>query len=212
MAADRFADRRAAGRDLARRLEYLRDQRPVILGLPRGGVPVAAEVAQALDAPLDVIVVRKVGMPGQPELAVGAIGEEGARVINDRVMAYADPEAVARVEDDERTELERRVTEWRSGAAPVPLSGRTVVIVDDGIATGATAAVAAHVARARGASRVVIAVPVAPADATQALRAAADEVIAAMTPRNFAAVGQWYVDFSPTTNDEVTRLLARWRS
>jgi putative phosphoribosyl transferase len=212
VAADRFTDRRAAGQDLAGRLEHLRDQRPVILGLPRGGVPVAAEVAQALGAPLDVIVVRKVGLPDQPELAVGAIGEEGARVINDRVLAYADPQAVARVEEAERTELLRRVAEWRSGADPIPLTGRTVVIVDDGIATGATAAVAAHVARARGASHVVIAVPVAPPEAVLTLRSAADEVIVARTPRNFAAVGQWYADFSPTSNDEVTRLLARWRS
>jgi putative phosphoribosyl transferase len=210
--AERFANRLAAGQDLAGRLEHLRDQHPVILGLPRGGVPVAAEVAAALSAPLDVIVVRKVGMPDQPELAVGAIGEEGARVVNDRVMAYADPAAVAQVEAAERAELERRVAEWRSGAKPVPLTGRTVVIVDDGIATGATAAVAAHVARARGASRVVIAVPVAPAGAAETLRSAADEVIVARAPLNFAAVGQWYVDFSPTSNDEVTRLLAQWRS
>jgi putative phosphoribosyl transferase len=210
--AQRFANRLAAGQDLAGRLEHLRDRHPVILGLPRGGVPVAAEVAAALSAPLDVIVVRKVGMPGQPELAAGAIGEEGARVINDRVMAYADPAEVAQVEAAERTELESRVAEWRSGAPPVPLTGRTVVIVDDGIATGATAAVAAHVARARGAAHVVIAVPVAPPGAAETLRAAADEVIVALAPSNFAAVGQWYVDFSPTSNDEVTRLLARWRS
>lgn len=210
--AQRFANRLEAGQELAGRLEHLRDRDPVILGLPRGGVPVAAEVAAALSAPLDVIVVRKVGMPGQPELAAGAIGEEGARVINERVMAYAEPEAVAGVEAAERAELERRVAEWRSGAPPVPLKGRTVVIVDDGIATGATAAVAAHVARARGAAHVVIAVPVAPAGAARTLRDAADEVIVALEPSNFAAVGQWYVDFSPTTNDEVTRLLARWRS
>jgi putative phosphoribosyl transferase len=212
VAAEQFADRSAAGQDLAKRLEHLRDQRPVILGLPRGGVPVAAEVARALDAPLDVIVVRKVGMPDQPELAVGAIGEEGARVMNERVMGMASPDAVARVEAAERAELERRVDEWRSGADAVPLTGRTVVIVDDGIATGATAAVAAEVARLRGASRVVIAVPVAPPEAAESLRSAADEVIVAMTPRSFAAVGQWYTDFAPTTNDEVTRLLAQWRS
>jgi len=212
MAEEPFANRPAAGQELAKRLEHLRDQRPVILGLPRGGVPVAAEVAAALAAPLDVIVVRKVGLPDQPELAVGAIGEEGARVVNDQVMAYADPEAVAQVEADERAELERRVTQWRAGAAPVPLTGRTVVIVDDGIATGATAAVAAHVARARGASRVVIAVPVAPAEAVESLRSAADEVIVLVAPQRFGAVGQWYVDFVPTSNDEVTRLLARWRS
>ncbi|HEX6683327.1 MAG TPA: phosphoribosyltransferase family protein [Candidatus Limnocylindrales bacterium] len=212
MAAQRFANRHAAGRELAARLEYLRDQSPVILGLPRGGVPVAAEVARALGAPLDVIVVRKVGMPGQPELAVGAIGEQGARVINDRLLAMADRDEVAKVEAAEREELERRVHEWRSGGKAVPLYGRTVVIVDDGIATGATAAVAAGVARMRGAARVVIAVPVAPPDAAAVLRSAADEVVVAMAPRGFSAVGQWYVDFAPTSNDEVTRLLALWRS
>lgn len=212
MAAQRFADRRAAGQELAGRLEHLRDRRPVILGLPRGGVPVAAEVARALDAPLDVIVVRKVGMPGQPELAVGAIGEQGARVINERLLTMADPDEVAEVEQAEREVLERRVHEWRSGGGAVELEGRTVVIVDDGIATGATAAVAADVARMRGASQVVIAVPVAPPDAAAALRSAADEVVVVMAPPGFAAVGQWYVDFAPTSNDEVTRLLAQWRS
>jgi len=212
VAAERYADRTAAGHELAKRLEHLRDQRPVILGLPRGGVPVAAEVARVLAAPLDVIVVRKVGMPDQPELAVGAIGEEGARVINERVMAMADQDAVAQVEAAERAELQRRVDEWRAGAGAVPLSGRTVVIVDDGIATGATAAVAAQVARLRGASRVVIAVPVAPAEAAETLRSAADEVVVGMSPSSFAAVGQWYTDFTPTSNDEVTRLLTQWRS
>jgi predicted phosphoribosyltransferase len=206
-----FADRRAAGRALAERLEHLRAEQPLILGLPRGGVPVAAEVARALAAPLDIIVVRKVGLPGQPELAAGAIGEEGARVVNQQVTAMADPQGLAEVEAAERVELERRVAQWRAGREALPLRGRTVVIVDDGIATGATAAVAAQVARVRGAARVVVAVPVAPATSIAALEAVADEVVAVLRPQDFRAVGQWYEDFLPTTNDEVTDVLARWR-
>jgi putative phosphoribosyl transferase len=206
--SQRFADRREAGGVLAERLEHLRTENPVILGLPRGGVPVAAEVATRLGAPLDVIVVRKLGMPDQPELAVGAIGEEGTRVVNRQVMAMADADAVERVEAAERAELERRLNEWRSGRPGVPLENRTVVIVDDGIATGATATVAAQVARLRGAKKVVIAVPVAPPDALRQLATVADEVVATQTPAMFGAVGQFYEDFSPTTNEEVTRLLA----
>lgn len=203
-----FQDRHQAGRLLAAQLGHLRRHDPVILGLPRGGVPVAAEVASALSAPLDVIVVRKLGLPGQPELAMGAIGEDGARVINDHIHALAHPELAAEVEAAERGELERRVATWRSGRAAVPLAGRTVVIVDDGIATGATATVACHVARQRGAARVILAVPVAPPDAIAFLMEVFDEVVTVQTPAGFHAVGQFYADFNPTADAEVTRLLA----
>lgn len=204
----RFHDRIDAGRRLAARLEHLRDGNPVILGLPRGGVPVAAEVAKALSAPLDVIVVRKLGMPGQPELAMGAIGENGARVDNEEVMQFVSARQVAEVEAAERAELRRRVSAWRDGRAPVEVRGRVAVIVDDGIATGATAAVACRVARQHGVSRVVLAVPVAPPEAVESLKEAADEVVVLSAPHGFSAVGQFYDDFTPTSDDEVNHLLA----
>ncbi|WP_117213310.1 phosphoribosyltransferase [Allorhizocola rhizosphaerae] len=203
-----FRDRTEAGERLAERVRHLAGESPVVLGLPRGGVAVAARVARALGAPLDVIVVRKLGFPGQPELAMGAIGEDNVRVSNEGIMSLADPDRVAAVEHAEREELRRRVDAWRAGRPAVPLHGRTVVIVDDGIATGATAAVACQVARLRGAARVILAVPVAPPEAVGELADAADEVIAVLTPAGFSAVGQWYRDFAPTTNDEVTRFLA----
>ena len=205
-----FADRVEAGRCLAARLEHLRGQPVVVLGLPRGGVPVAYEVARALDAPLDVIVVRKLGVPFQPELGMGAIGEDGVRIINDEIvgMARISESDLAAVEARERAELERRARRFRGDRPRIPLTGRTAVIVDDGIATGSTARAACQVARAEGAARVVLATPVAPAGWTARIGHDADECIALDTPEPFWAIGQFYADFSQTSDDEVVECLA----
>ena len=205
----RFANRVDAGRCLAARLEYLRGEDLVVLGLPRGGVPVALEVARALDAPLDVIVVRKLGVPFQPELGMGAIGEGGVRVLNSEVVRMAGVSSVelAAVEQRERTELERRARRYRGDRLPVLLEGKTVVIVDDGIATGSTARAACQVARAQGAARVILAVPVAPPDWTDRLAGDADEFACVDTPEPFFGVGQFYADFSQTSDDEVIACL-----
>ncbi len=204
-----FRDRREAGRRLAERLSGLRAASPLVLGLPRGGVPVAFEVAQALDAPLDILVVRKLGVPFQPELGMGAVGEDGVRVLNPDLLRQARvTEAQLReVEARERAEVEERATRLRQGQPSIPLSGRTVVIVDDGLATGGTARAAVRVARARGAKRVVLAVPVAPPETVAVLRADADDVVAVETPEPFFAIGGWYADFSPTSDTEVIELL-----
>ncbi|MET9393623.1 phosphoribosyltransferase family protein [Streptomyces sp. NPDC006624] len=204
-----FKDRRDAGRQLAARLEHLGQADVVVLGLPRGGVPVAAEVAEALGAPLDVCLVRKLGVPYQPELGMGAIGEGGVRVINDEVVrtARVTPQELAEVEAREREVLERRGRHYRSGRAPVVLEGRTVLVVDDGVATGSTARAACRIARARGASRIVLAVPVAPADWTARLGQDADELVCVGTPWEFYAIGQFYADFSQTGDDEVVACL-----
>ena len=204
-----FRDRREAGRRLAERLSGLRTASPLVLGLPRGGVPVAFEVARALDAPLDVLVVRKLGVPFQPELGMGAVGEDGVRVLNPDVLRQArvTESQLAEVEARERAEVEERATRLRRGRPAIPLTGRTVVIVDDGLATGGTARAAVRVARARGAERVVLAVPVAPPETVAALRADADEVVAVETPEPFFAIGGWYSDFSPTSDAEVVELL-----
>ncbi|GLY67810.1 phosphoribosyltransferase family protein [Amycolatopsis taiwanensis] len=230
-----FTDRADAGRRLAQRLEELRGEDVVVLGLPRGGVPVAFEVARALHAPLDVIVVRKLGVPYQPELALGAIGEGGVRVLDDEIVraAHVTVEEVAAVEKAGRAELERRLARFRGGRAGIAVAGRTVVIVDDGVATGSTARAACRVARARGAARVVLAVPVGAFDAIEALRDRAgqdtdhdaaqdagqdtnndtvkdaDEVVCLEVPAFFGAVGQWYGDFRQTTDGEVADLLGR---
>jgi len=205
-----FTDRTDAGRQLARRLRYLRGDDPVVLGLPRGGVLVAFEVAISLRAPLDVIVVRKLGVPFEPEYAFGAIGEGGARVIDAVIWrTWLTEVEVAAVEARERAELDRLVRLLRGGRPPVPLAGRTVVIVDDGIATGATARAACQVARARGAARVVVAAPVGPLDAVALLRRDADEVVCANIPRSFSAIGEWYADFTQTADDEVRALLEK---
>jgi len=206
----KFADRVEAGRLLAGRLEHFRAVRPVVLGLPRGGVCVAYQVADALDAPLDIIVVRKLGVPSQPELAMGAIGENGVSVLDRWVLAQSGVghEELAEVEGRERQELAARLRRYRRGRDRCDLTGRTVIVVDDGVATGSTARVACRIARTLGASPVVLAVPVGPAD-TPRLVEEADEVVALEQPENFVAVGHHYVDFSPTDEDEVITLLDR---
>jgi putative phosphoribosyl transferase len=205
----RFRDRREAGRLLAERLEPLRGQDVVVLGLPRGGVPVAAEVARALGVPLDVIVVRKVGVPFQQELAMAAVGEGDVVVVNDRVvgMAGVEPEELERAERRERAELESRVQRFRGDRRRIPLAGRTVVLVDDGIATGSTARAACAVARALGAKRIVLAAPVCARAAARHLTTDVDELVCLETPRDFGAVGQFYVDFRATEDGEVVDLL-----
>jgi uncharacterized protein (TIGR00369 family) len=210
----RFRDRSDAGRQLASRLLPLRGEDVVVLGLPRGGVAVAAEVARALRAPLDVILVRKLGVPSQPELGMGAIGEGDARVINADVVRYAQvSEADIRaVEQRERAELERRIKRFRGDVPPEPLAGRTAVLVDDGIATGSTARAASQVARAQGAARVVLAVPVAPPSASTTLAGDVDELVCLETPERFLAIGEWYEDFSQTRDEEVVSLLRTARA
>ncbi|WP_411133294.1 phosphoribosyltransferase family protein [Streptomyces sp. C10] len=206
-----FTDRADAGHRLAEALRHLEGEEPVVLGLPRGGVPVAFQVARALHAPLDVIVVRKLGVPYQRELGFGAIGEGGVRVISDDIVRRGRLEQadLASVEHAEAAELARQAERFRAGRPRLALEGRTAIVVDDGIATGATAAAACQVVRAHGAARVVLAVPVAPPDAAERLRGATDEFVCLSTPFAFSAVGEWYQDFSQTPDDEVVSLLAQ---
>jgi putative phosphoribosyl transferase len=208
-----FDDRVDAGRQLSERLDSLRGQDIVVLGLPRGGVPVAFEVAKALRAPLDVLVVRKLGVPFQPELAFGAIGEGGVRVINNSVVRHTglDNDDMDAAERKQRLELQRRSARFRRGRDRISLTGRIAVIVDDGLATGATATAACQVARAKGASRVVLAVPIGPADIVERFARYADEVVCLRTPSLFFAVGQGYRNFTQTSDDEVVALLDRAR-
>ena len=205
----RFRDRADAGRVLARGLEHYRGAPGlVVVALPRGGVPVGYEVARALGAPLDVLVVRKLGAPGQEELAIGAIAS-GVQVLNDRVVAELGlrTDAIARAAAMERDELARRERLYRGDREPLDVAGRTVILVDDGLATGATMRVAALSLRMQSPRRLVIAVPVAAAQTCEELRADADEVVCAWTPWPFLAVGAWYEDFDQTTDDEVRALL-----
>ncbi|GAY14456.1 hypothetical protein MSZK_11820 [Mycobacterium sp. shizuoka-1] len=205
----RYLDRADAGRRLAAALTAYRGRHVLVLGLPRGGVPVAFEVANALQAPLDVLVVRKLGVPRQPELAFGAIGEGGVRVLNDAVLRHvsvSDAE-MAEVQAAQRAELERRVGRYRGDRAPIPLAGRVVLIVDDGFATGSTARAACLVARAGGAATVVLAAPIGAPDTIADLRHYADEVVCLGAPAHFTAVGQGYDDFRQTSDEEVCTLL-----
>ncbi|WP_115787687.1 phosphoribosyltransferase family protein [Arthrobacter silvisoli] len=203
-----FQDRADAGRRLARKLAGLHGRNVIVLGLPRGGVPVAFEVARALRAPLDVIVVRKLGVPFQPEVAMGAIGEGNSRVLDSPVLALSGvgDEELEAVEKRERRVLEARVLRYRRGRPRKDLRGRTAVIVDDGIATGSTARVACQVARKLGAAEVVLAVPVAAAGVLAGLDGP-DEVVCLQSPRDFQAVGYYYRDFTPTEDEEVEHLL-----
>lgn len=207
-----FRDRADGGRRLAAELAAYSGRRDVtVLGLPRGGVPVAYEVARAIQAPLDVFVVRKLGLPENEEFAMGAIASGGVRLVDyDVLRAYGvSDEAFARVAAQEQVELERREQQYR-GDRPAPaLAGRTVLLVDDGLATGSSMRAAVEALRAEGPAAIVVAVPVASADSCDAFRGLVDDIVCAATPEPFLAVGLWYEDFSQTTDDEVRDLLAR---
>ena len=206
---ERYRDRRHAGLELARYLADVKGQDVVVLALPRGGVPVAFEVARALDAQLDVFVVRKLGLPGHPEFAMGAIASGGVRVLNDEVVRlYRIPEqAVEAIARDERHELERRERAFRSQRPPLDVGGRTVVLIDDGLATGSTMKAAVEAVRSLRPARIIVAVPVGSPDTCREFAAFADDIICARAPEHFAAVGQWYDDFRQTTDEEVRELL-----
>jgi len=205
-----FRDRHDAGQQLAQRFERLAGSQDVlVLALPRGGVPVAYEVAVRIAAPLDVLVVRKLGVPGQPELAMGAIASGGIRFVDQRIadMVSASPAAIEAVETRERVELERRERLFRAGRPPLDVTGKRVIVVDDGLATGATMAVAIEALRTREPAQIIVAVPIAPPDTCAALARSADHMICLVTPSRMYAIGAWYQDFEQTTDAEVHELL-----
>lgn len=204
-------NRTEAGRKLAERLRFLTGQHPVVLGLPRGGVVTAAEVARALDAPMDVLLVGKVALPGEPELALGAVGEGAVVIANPEVVraTRTSPAAFERAVEHKREVLTARGKHYREVRELEPVAGRTVIIVDDGMATGATVRAAVHVAGARGAAEVVVAVPVASPTALRGVAGLADRAVCLQVPRHFTSVGRWYADFGPVGDDEVVALLAR---
>lgn len=213
MSGDRFRDRgeagKALGEEVARRFGAA--EHPIVLALPRGGVPVAWHVAEALGAPLDVFIVRKLGLPGHEELAMGAIASGGVRVMNDDVLRYArvSRERIDEVVTREELELERREREYRGRRPPLDVRGRTVIVVDDGLATGSTMRAAVRALRKMEPLSIVVAVPVAARSTCEELRDEADQVVCLRTPEPFEAVGLWYADFSQTTDEEVHDLLAR---
>lgn len=209
-----FPDRSSAGRQLAPLLHPFRGESTLVLGLPRGGVPVAYEVARELGAPLDVCVVRKIGAPFQPELGLGAVSEDGAVYLNRHAtMLVGVPEReLAELIAEKRQEVEDRVRRFRRGAPPLPVAGKTVIVVDDGVATGGTAHAAIQTLRQRGAGRVVLAVPVGATDTLDELATVADHVVCLSPETDFYAVGQFYEDFRQTTDDDVVELLDRARA
>lgn len=207
-----FRDRIDAGRELAARLsKYANRADVLVLALPRGGVPVAFEVAQKLNAPLDIFLVRKLGVPGHEELAMGAIASGGGRVINEDVVHYLDipVELIDAIAADEQRELERRERAYRDNRPAPDVQGRVVILVDDGLATGSSMRAAVEALRGQGPARIVIAVPVSAPETCEELRREVDEIVCAATPQPFRGVGLWYEDFSQTTDGEVRELLQR---
>jgi len=204
-----FADRRDAGQRLAASLATLRDEDVVVLGIPRGGVEVAAVVAEVLDAPLDIVVPRKVGAPGNPELGLGAVAED-VEVLDEHLIRVLDvgEEYLRQEIAAQREEIARRSSVYRSGRPPVDLQEKVAVVVDDGVATGGTAAAALRWARAKGAKKVILAVPVAPGEAVRRLEGEADEIRPLATPEPFFAVGQWYGSFPQVSDERVIQLLS----
>lgn len=205
-----FQDRADAAHQLAIRLAHLRGQRPLILAVPRGAVPMGVILAQALGGDLDLLLVRKLGAPGNPEYAIGAVDEAGHVYVNPDVAAHLDAQYLA----EETARQQALITRRRAlyGAARIDPAGRLVVMVDDGVATGATLIAALEATRARQPARLLVAIGVAPPDALVRLRARADEVVCLQVPENFSAVGQFYRDFGPVTDDDVTALLGAWRA
>lgn len=205
-----FADRRAAGRALAQRLKsFAHRNGVVVLALPRGGVVVGSEIARALNAPLDAFVVRKVGVPHHPELAMGAIADGGVRVLNEKVIEWyrVDRDTIEQLISDEQRKLARHERGYRQGRPPAPTTGSIVILVDDGVTTGSTMQAAIAAVRQQHPARVVVAVPVAAREAWDGLAAAADEVICLSTPDSFGALRDWYQDFPVTTEHQVCELL-----
>lgn len=207
-----FSDREDAGRQLGAAMpaHYREREDVIVLGLPRGGVPVARHVAKALDAPLDVLIVRKLGLPGHKEYAMGAIAPGGITILDDRVVDHmgVTRQAVDMVRNAEQKELERRQQRYRAGRPPLDLAGRTVILVDDGLATGSTMQAAVAAVRRSDAAAVVVAVPVSSAEARETLRAQADDIVCLLAPQSFQAVGKWYASFPQTSDEEVSAILS----
>jgi putative phosphoribosyl transferase len=206
----RFVNRRDAGRRLAYNLAQQPLTDPVVVGLPRGGMPVAVEIAHRLEAPLDIVVARRLAYPRDPTIGMGAIAEGGMRLVDDDVVSRLDitPSQLEGVVADEESELRRRTRHYRGAGSPLSVDGRTTILVDDGVASGQIARSAIEVLRRRGATHVVLAVPVGPADIVRTLREDADDVVCLHAPRSFTSIRQWYTHFPPVLDDEVASLFA----